>query len=59
MSFTSGLHAYEECISDGMIATISFQDKQLEQCTVKKECIEESLVKNSILSTMVSLYQYS
>lgn len=44
MSFTSGLHAYEECISDGMIATISFQDKQLEQCTVKKECIEESLV---------------
>ncbi|KAL6424045.1 hypothetical protein ACFW04_009741 [Cataglyphis niger] len=44
MSFISGLHNYEECISDGMIATINFQDKKLEQCTMKKEHIEENLV---------------
>lgn len=45
MSFISGLHNYEECISDEMIATINFQDKKLEQCTMKKEHIEENLVK--------------
>ncbi|KMQ90380.1 zinc finger protein 384 [Lasius niger] len=44
MSFTSGLHAYEEFISDEIITTSSFQDKKLEQCVMRKEHVEDSLV---------------
>ncbi|CAL1678441.1 unnamed protein product [Lasius platythorax] len=44
MSFTSGLHAYEEFISDEIITTCSFQDKKLEQCVMRKEHVEDSLV---------------
>lgn len=58
MSFTSELQTYEDCMmSTGMIATINFEDKKLEQCEVKKD-IEENLVKNSILSTMIFPNQY-
>lgn len=57
MSFTSELQAYEDCMmSTGMIATINFEDKKLEQCEVKED-IEENLVKNSILS-IISPNQY-
>lgn len=52
MSFISELQAYENCMmSTGIIATINFEDKKLEQCEVKKD-IEENLVKNSILSAI-------
>lgn len=45
MSFASGLCSYEECMSEEMITTSSFQDKKLEQCIMKKgDNIEESLI---------------
>lgn len=59
MSFTSELQAYEDCMmSTGMIATVNFEDKQLEQCGVKRD-IEENLVKSSILSIIIDILKAS